>query len=215
MREALSLPFFERPTLQIARDLLGRTLWRRTEEGIVGGIIVETEAYISAIDPASHNYLKPRKRSMMMFGPPGYAYIYFTYGMYHCLNVVTESEGVSAAVLIRAIEPTYGLDLIVQRRPKVTDLRDLARGPGRVCLAFALTTENNGTLLQSESLWLSETPDRPEITDTQVLMSPRIGISQGIDRLWRYFLIDNPFVSGKRRLDVDGVQQYTRSEEVR
>src|SRR5579884_1457925 len=128
--------YYDQPTLAIARDLLGKTLWRRTEEGVVGGIIVETEAYITAIDPASHNHARPMKRAAAMFGPPGRAYVYFTYGMYHCLNVVTEPEGQSAAVLLRAIQPIFGLELMARRRGATGSaiaVRDLARGPGRLC----------------------------------------------------------------------------------
>ncbi len=103
-----SLPaaYYHAPTLDLARDLLGKTLWRQTLGGVVAGIIVETEAYILAIDPASHNHRKPSPRSRTMFGLPGHAYVYLTYGMHHCLNVVTEPEGVSAAILVRALMPT-------------------------------------------------------------------------------------------------------------
>jgi DNA-3-methyladenine glycosylase len=201
----LPIEFYARPTLVVAADLLGKTIWRRTSDGITGGVIVETEAYISAIDPASHNYRKPSKRSLVMFGPFGHAYIYFTYGMYYCLNVVTEPEGISAAVLIRALEPIYGLDLMAQRCPPNRAVRDLARGPGRLCQALALTIADNDTLLTGDDLWLSETPElyRKQWT---IATSPRIGISQGRELFWRFYFEDHPAVSGPR------VVRYPESE---
>jgi DNA-3-methyladenine glycosylase len=190
--------FYDQPTLAIARDLLGKTLWRRTEEGVVGGIIVETEAYVTAIDPASHNHRRPTKRAAAMYGPPGRAYIYFTYGMYHCLNVVTEPDGQSAAVLLRAIQPTFGLDLMARRRGATSDSRDLARGPGRLCQAFALTLADNRTDFIGETLWISALPDQPSLPNTSIVASPRIGISQGVDLPWRFYIADNASVSGPR-----------------
>ncbi len=187
--------YYEQPTLDIARDLLGKMLWRADSDGIVGGIITETEGYISAIDPASHNYRKSSKRSMTMFGPPGHAYVYLTYGMHHCLNVVTEPAGESAAVLIRAVAPTVGREQMAVRCPRCLP-RDLARGPGRLCQAFGLTTAQNGLDLTGDILWLSETPDAEPLDPARIATSPRIGITQGIDLPWRFFIRDHPAVSG-------------------
>lgn len=191
----LAHAYYEQPTLDLARDLLGKTLWRADTVGVVGGIIVETEAYISAIDPASHNYRKPSKRSMTMFGPPGHAYIYLTYGMHHCLNVVTEPAGASAAVLIRAVGPTAGRDLMAARCPRCPT-RDLAKGPGRLCAAFDLTIAQNGIDLTGDVLWISESPDSDPLDPGQIATSARIGITQGIDLPWRFFIRDHPAVSG-------------------
>ncbi len=192
--------YYTQPTLELARDLLGKMLWRGTVAGTLGGMIVETEAYISAIDPASHNYRRPSPRAATMFGPPGHAYIYLTYGMYHCLNVVCEPEGQSAAVLIRAISPWHGIDQMQALAPKIQRVSDLARGPGRLCRALALSREQNGADLTGEVLWLSdplELATREDRADNyQIATSPRIGISQGTDLLWRFYLKGHPAVSG-------------------
>jgi DNA-3-methyladenine glycosylase len=172
------------------------TLLRATPEGVSGGIIVEVEGYLSAIDPAAHGYLRPTPRTRIMYGPPGFAYIYFSYGMHCCLNISTEPAGVGAAVLIRAIQPTIGLDLIRQRRGEALPLRDLARGPGRVCAALGLSLTENGIPLTSETLWLDDEPRLPG--DAVIATSTRIGISVGTDLPWRWYLMDSPFVSGTR-----------------
>jgi DNA-3-methyladenine glycosylase len=188
--------FYARPTLDVARDLVGKTLCRQTAAGLTAGIIVETEAYIAAIDPAAHGYKGKTPRNAAMFGPPGHAYIYVSYGMHHCLNVVTEGEGVAAAVLLRALEPTVGLDLMRTRRgPRIGD-RDLARGPGRLCAALALTLAENGADLCGDALWIAETPGFP--TDVSIVRTPRIGINQAADWLWRFAVAGSPWVSGRK-----------------
>ena len=131
-----------------------------------------------------------------MYGPPGFAYIYFSYGMHWMLNISTEPEGSGAAVLIRAIEPTVGLDLIRQRRGDALPLRDLARGPGRVCAALGLSGAENGLPFTGEALWLDDQPGLAP--DAQIATSTRIGISVGTDLPWRWYLAGNPYVSGKR-----------------
>jgi len=193
----LKLPqvFYARPTLEIARDLIGKTLYRQTQGGVTAGIIVETEAYVAAIDPAAHGYRGKTPRNAVMFGPPGRAYVYFTYGMHSCLNVVTEEDGMAAAVLLRALEPTVGLPLMRARRGERIADRDLARGPGRLCAAMALTFADNGMDLLGDALWLTETPDFPP--DAQVVATPRIGISQAADWPWRFVLAGSRWVSGR------------------
>lgn len=188
--------FYARPTLEVARDLIGKTLYRRTAEGITAGIIVETEAYVAAIDPAAHGYRGKTPRNAVMFGPPGHTYVYFTYGMHYCLNVVTEGEGVAAAVLLRALEPSVGITLMRSRRgERITD-RDLARGPGRLCAAMALTVAENGLDLCGDTLSIAETPDFP--MDAPVIATPRIGITQAADWPWRFVVADSPWVSGRK-----------------
>ena len=198
IRETPPLPraFYAQPTLEVARALIGQTLYRQTPDGLTGGIIVETEAYIAAIDPAAHGFSGKTPRNAAMFGPPGHAYIYVSYGMHFCLNVVTEGEGVAAAVLLRALEPTVGLELMRLRRgPRISD-RDLARGPGRLCAALALTLAENGADLSGAALWIAETPGFP--SDAPIVATPRIGITQAADWPWRFALAGSPWVSGRK-----------------
>ncbi|HEU5347376.1 MAG TPA: DNA-3-methyladenine glycosylase [Ktedonobacterales bacterium] len=188
--------FYARPTVDVARDLIGKTLYRQTSEGVTAGIIVETEAYVAAIDPAAHGYRGKTPRNAAMFGPPGHAYVYFTYGMHYCLNVVTEAEDVAAAVLLRALEPTMGLSLMRCRRGERIADRDLARGPGRLCAAMALTIAENGEDLCGDTLWLSETPGFQP--NAPVVATARIGITQAADWPWRFVLAGSPWVSGRK-----------------
>jgi DNA-3-methyladenine glycosylase len=188
--------FYACPTLDVARALIGKTLLRRTADGLAGGVIVETEAYISAVDPAAHAYRGKTPRNASMFAAPGTAYVYRSYGIHYCLNVVTEAEGVAAAVLIRAIRPTVGLGLMRRRRgPGISD-RDLARGPGRLCQALALTTADDGDDLLGAALWIAETPDASPLP---IATTPRIGITQAADWPWRFV------VAGERHVSARGV----------
>ena len=186
--------FYDRPTLDVARDLIGKTLLRRTVDGLAGGVIVETEAYVAAIDPAAHAYRGKTPRNASMFAAPGAAYIYRSYGIHYCLNVVTEAEGQAAAVLLRAIRPTIGLDLMRARRgPGIRD-RDLARGPGRLCQALALTTAEDGVDLLGDALTITETPDAERLA---VAATPRVGITRAADWMWRFVAAGDPYVSAR------------------
>jgi DNA-3-methyladenine glycosylase len=188
--------FYARSTLEVARALIGKLLWRQTAEGRAGGIIVETEAYVSAEDAAAHGHGGVTARSATMYGPPGHAYVYFTYGMHFCLNCVTETEGVGAAVLLRALQPVAGIELMrSRRRPAVSD-RDLLRGPARLCQGLALTRTDDGLDLTGNALWLADNPDWRD--DALIASSPRIGISRAIDLPWRFYLPGSPWVSGGR-----------------
>jgi DNA-3-methyladenine glycosylase len=192
----LPLPhaFYDRASVELARDLLGRTLWRRTEAGLTAGIIVETEAYDGANDPASHAWRGQTRRNAVMFGPPGYAYVYFTYGMHYCINAVTGPVGQASAVLLRAIQPIVGLDIMRERRGTTISDRDLARGPGRLCQALGITTADDGTDLAGNALWISETADAPDLI---IVATPRIGITRAAKRPWRFVVSDNQYVSGR------------------
>lgn len=190
----LDQAFYEQPTLELARALLGKTLLHASTAGLSGGVIVEVEAYICAIDPAAHGYLKMTPRTRIMYGPPGHAYIYFNYGMHWMLNVSTEPDGTGGAVLLRAIQPTVGLDLIRLRRGEAMPLRDLARGPGRICAALGLGRAENGLPFTGGKLWLEDEPALP--SDAVIATSGRIGITKATELPWRFYLAGNPYVSG-------------------
>ncbi|HEY8325046.1 MAG: DNA-3-methyladenine glycosylase [Ktedonobacterales bacterium] len=187
--------FYDRPTLEVARELIGKTLLRRTGEGVAGGLIVETEAYVSAIDPSAHGFRGQTPRNRSMFGEPGHAYVYRSYGIHFCLNVVTEGEGVAAAVLIRAIRPLVGVELMRARRGERIAERDLARGPGRLCQALALTLADDGADLLGPSLWLAETPAMEAALP--IAATPRVGIAQAAEWPWRFVVAGDPFVSAR------------------
>lgn len=198
--------FFRRPTLDVARGLLGRLLVHRVAGGLVGGWIVEVEAYVGEDDPACHAAAGRTDRNAVMYGPPAHAYVYFTYGMHHCVNVVTGRVGAPEAVLIRAIEPAFGLARMRRRRGAHIGDRDLARGPGRLCQALGIDRRLNGAPLvgldpgRGEGLHLARGRKAPRILG----VSARIGIRVGTDRPWRFFDAESPWVStpsaARRRL---------------
>ncbi len=182
--------FYQRPTLEIAPDLLGRYLI--VEEGgkLVGGRIVEVEAYIGEDDPACHAHLGRTRRNEVMYGPPGRAYVYFTYGNHWMLNVVTEREGFPAAVLIRALEPSFDQELIRSRR-NVKSERDLTNGPGKLTAALGINGHDNGADLRTSRLLISREVEAPK----EVGKSGRVGVSAGSDLPWRFFDSASPCVS--------------------
>ena len=197
--------FYARPTLVVARDLLGCRLAHETADGVAAGLIVEVEAYIGEDDPACHAAVGPTPRNAPLYGPPGLAYVYFNYGMHWLVNAVTEVEGFPAAVLIRALEPTEGLALMRRRRAPRGAGPDVAfegadgalcRGPGNLTRALGITGEQNRGVLSDGSLRIERTERRP--LDAAVRWGPRIGIRVGTDRLWRAFIAHHPSVSGTR-----------------
>ena len=180
----LKRDFFARSVHEVAPDLIGVTL---LVDG-VGGRIVEVEAYDQE-DPASHAYRGQTERNAAMFGPPGHAYVYRSYGIHWCLNLVCREEGVPEAVLIRALEPTVGLDL--QRGRRLTeDVRDLCSGPGKLCQALAITREHDGLALDVPPFKLVERDKVPEI-----VTGPRIGITRAQELNWRYMSAGSPYLS--------------------
>src|ERR1700690_1492486 len=194
----LDRAFYARDPRRVARELLGKVLVRQTPP--LTARIVEVEAYLGEKDPASHSFAGKTARNAVLFGPPGYAYIYFIYGNYYCLNVSCEPDGRAGGVLFRAVEPLTGIAEMSQARnieihsPK--DLPKLTSGPGRLSQAFGITrTRDNGADLTSRtsSLWIAEDGYRPRGIRT----SPRIGITKAADKPLRYFLDGNPFVSGR------------------
>lgn len=191
----LDRPFFQQPTVALARRLLGCRLVHDLGSNIVAGIIVETEAYLCKDDPACHASKGETKRNRTMFGPPGYLYVYSIHNRY-CMNIVSEKSGYGAAVLIRAVEPIQGVEFMSTLRP-VSKPRDLTNGPGKLCQAFGIDIGLDGEdLVRSQRVWLES---NVEIADFEIRASPRIGISQAKDLPYRYFVDGNPFVSGRER----------------
>lgn len=185
--------FFLREPLTVASELLGATLTTESPEGRCSGIIVEAEAYGSA-DPASHSFRGLSKRNSAMFSNGGYCYVYLVYGMYYCVNVVTEKQGVGSAVLIRAVVPQQGIELM-QRRRGLENIYKLCSGPAKVCQAFGIDLKwNNHDLLASTEIFLTPTESAKK---AQIVFSERIGISRAVDKKWRVSIADSKFLSRK------------------
>jgi DNA-3-methyladenine glycosylase len=180
--------FYERPAVEVARALLGKVL----VHGPAAGIIVETEAYLGGEDLAAHSARGVTERTRVIFGPPGHAYVYFIYGMYECLNLVCEPEGQPGCVLIRALEPAGGIDLMQRRRPAAKKPEALASGPGKLTLAMGITRAQNGVDVTRGNLVVREPYDPREV---EVAVSKRIGITKSADLPLRFFVRGNRFVS--------------------
>jgi DNA-3-methyladenine glycosylase len=192
----LARDFYSRDPITVARELLGRILIRQCDEGLASGRIVEAEAYLSSRDPACHAYRGRNRKNATMFGPPGHAYVYMIHARW-CLNAVTEPEGTPSAILIRAIEPLDGIDLM-QGRCRTDILRDVARGPARLCEALAIDrTSNHCDLTTGRDLWIAENPAQSG-TPLRTIRSARIGVTSAHRRLLRFYLADNDFVSSRR-----------------
>ncbi len=192
--QTLSIDFYDRNPIIVARDLLGMLLVRRTREGVCVGRIVETEAYLPADDPASHAYRGRNRKNGTMFGPPGHLYVFPIHAR-HCLNAVTEGRNGASAVLIRAAEPVDGIHLMQRRRGNV-QLLDLTRGPARLCEAFGVNRQLDGwNLVQGTRIWIAE--GEPVRTNQLVGVSSRIGVTSAKEHELRFFLRGNPFVSGR------------------
>jgi DNA-3-methyladenine glycosylase len=187
----LSRKFYSRNTKIVAKDLLGKILVHKTKEGTCKGKIVETESYFGKNDPASHAHCKITKRNIIMYQKPGVAYVYFTYGNHWLLNVVTEKIGIPGAVLIRALEPLEGVE-IMKKRKKLNDIRNLTNGPGKLTKAFGIDKRHNGLDLTKSSLFIENSNEKPKIVNTT-----RIGISKGKEKLLRFYIKNNDFVSRK------------------
>ena len=203
MGRARPLPrsFYDRPTLEVARDLLGKVLVHRRDRVVTSGAIVEVEAYIGESDPACHAAPGPTRRNQPLYGPPGFAYVYLNYGI-HCLfNVVTEPAQQPAAVLVRALEPLDGIEAMRDRRcrkmkgrrasPATLADADLCRGPGNLTMAMDIDLADNRVDLTGERLFIEDRGMRPR----RIAWSPRIGIRVGTDRHWRASIDGHPSVS--------------------
>jgi DNA-3-methyladenine glycosylase len=198
---ALPRSFYDRDPRDVSRDLLGKILVRRERKKLLAGRIVEVEAYLGEDDPAAHSAAGRTARNAVLFGPPGYAYVYFIYGNHYCLNVSCLPDGIAGGILFRALEPIKGIEEMARAREisvdKPSDLRKLTTGPGRLAEAFGITRErdNEKDLTDASSdLFVAEDGYSPD----RILITPRIGISKAAKRPLRYIIAKNPFVSGPR-----------------
>jgi DNA-3-methyladenine glycosylase len=184
--------FYDREADLVARDLLGAVLEHRTKEGRTAGRIVEVEAYMGPHDPACHAAAGLTQRTRPLFGPPGSTYAYFIYGNHWCVNAVTREAGYGAAVLIRAIEPLVGIELMRRRRPAARDDRDLTNGPGKLCAALGIDARLNGAPLERGALRVLR---GRRVSDADIRVSPRVGITKAVDDMLRFFVAENEYVS--------------------
>ncbi|MFZ0707454.1 MAG: DNA-3-methyladenine glycosylase [Candidatus Korobacteraceae bacterium] len=206
LRSAVVLPreFYNRDPVTVARELLGKLLIRREGRKLLAGRIVEDEAYLGASDPAAHAYSGRTPRNAVLFGPPGYAYVYFIYGNHYCLNVSCMPEGYGEGVLFRAMEPVAGIEDMAEARglellppARASQLRLISSGPGRMAEAMDITRErDNGKDLTScrSDLYFADDGYRPE----KIVTTPRIGITKAVDEPLRFVVAGNLYVSGKR-----------------
>ncbi len=186
-REALGTDFYNRDPRQVAVDMLGCILVHETPDGIASGVIVETEAYLCTDDPACHAYRYPEMRNRTIFGKPGLAYVYLSYGIHRLVNANCEEEGKGSAVLIRALNPLEGLDLMAERRGK----RDLCTGPGKLTQALGIELSQDGHNLTRDPL----TVCWAEPPEGEIISTTRIGISRGIELPYRYLISNDANVS--------------------
>jgi len=187
IKNVLPREFYRRDTLEVARDLLGKALVKFKGPEMVGGTILETEAYYGQDDPASHAYGGKTPRSEIMFGKPGIAYIYMCYGMYYLLNVVTENEGKPGAVLIRAIKPLWGIDIMKKRRNANPESR-LTDGPGKLTIALGIDKQDNGVDIVTGENGLHISDYKKGDSSLNIAVTGRIGIKKGKDRMLRFLV---------------------------
>jgi DNA-3-methyladenine glycosylase len=197
--------FYARPTLDVARDLIGKVLVHRGRHALTSGVIVEVEAYIGESDPACHAAPGPTRRNQPLYGPPGHAYVYLNYGIHCLMNVVTESTGSPAGILIRALEALEGVACMRRRRLRAMKGRRaqassalavhrLCRGPGNVTMAMGITLKENRLDLLGDQLFIED----QGVQTGPIAWGPRIGIRVGVDRPWRAWVAGNPAVSAAR-----------------
>lgn len=197
MKSKLSPSFYLRPTITVAKDLLGKRIMKRSGRMILSGIIVETEAYRHH-DPACHAFRGMTERNKVMFNQGGFLYVYFTYGMHYCANVVTYKEGYGEAVLIRAVEPLEGIRAMMKNRGFSADdrkqLLNVTNGPAKFSRAFGLTTKHSGLDLCGDVVFIV---DADPMSRSHIVATTRIGIRTATEKKWRFYIKDNPWVSRK------------------
>lgn len=182
----LSREFYDRPTLEVARDIIGKGIVFNSPQGRFSARIVEVEAYIGKTDPACHAFGRRTSRCEPLYGNPGYSYVYMIYGMYYCFNFVTESKDEAAAVLLRAAEPEVGIELMRDNSPSLANSRPenrLLNGPGKFCRSFGINSQHNCLDLIEGEIYLEDRSGKVG----QIGVSERIGIAKGIDLPWRFF----------------------------
>lgn len=184
--------FYARPTVEVARSLLGTVLLHRTDEGLMAGVIVEVEAYLGQDDPAAHSSAGRTARTRVIFGDPGHAYVYKIYGLHHCLNVVAEPGGTPGCVLVRALEPVCGIDAMRSRRVAARRADQIASGPAKLTQAMGIGIESYGADLLGEPLSIRLPHKEPEV---KVRTTKRIGIRKAQELDLRFFIADNEHVS--------------------
>jgi DNA-3-methyladenine glycosylase len=187
LAQALPAAFYDRPVLDVARDLIGCVVW----SGQSAGVIVETEAYHHS-EPACHAFVGLTPRTRVLFGPAGIAYVYRSYGIHACLNAVSERDGVGAAALIRALEPLHGIELMQARRG-LERLESLCSGPGKLTQALGITLDHNGCDLAQGPVVISEPP--PSWREVLVSAGPRVGITKAAELPWRFCAVGSCFLS--------------------
>jgi DNA-3-methyladenine glycosylase len=195
----LNKNFYKRELLTVAIELLGKVLVKKDGNNILAGRIVEVEAYNGETDAAAHTFKGKTKRNEVMFNEGGLLYVYFTYGAHYCCNVVTGIEGKGTAVLIRAVEPSAGIEIMIQNRFKRDFLNDkeifnLTSGPGKVCSAFGINKNHLGLDLTGDKIYLVKSKLKKH---EQIGVSKRIGITRSVELQWRFFIKDNPYLSRK------------------
>jgi DNA-3-methyladenine glycosylase len=201
--------FYDRATLDVARDLLGKALVHNRRGAVTSGVIVEVEAYIGESDPACHASPGPTRRNEPLYGPAGYAYVYLNYGIHALVNIVTEPAGSPAAILIRALAPLEGVPTMRRRRGRAMKRRrsrssvgavptsELCRGPGNLTMAMGITLEDNRADLLGDRLFVEDVESDASIASGPVSWGPRIGIRVGTERPWRAWIVGHPAVSGR------------------
>lgn len=195
MSRKLPRSFYNRPTLEVARDLLGKHIVFDSPKGKLEAVLVEVEAYIGEDDPACHAAPGPTNRNLVMYGKPGVSYVYFIYGMHYCFNIVTERKGFPAAVLVRAAEPLERLEIMKQNSPR-SRVSSILSGPGKFCRGLGLTVAHSGVDLTGDMIYLCDAT-KPE---AEIVVTRRIGINKGIDSPYRFYLKGSNAVSGPPQL---------------
>jgi len=198
-KKKLKKNFYNRELINVARDLLGKILVKSCDDKIISGKIVELETYHGDFDQAAHSYGGITKRNKIMFEEGGYLYVYFTYGAHHCCNVVTGKKGQGTAVLIRAVEPVSGIDLMIKNRfgrnlKNDREIYNLTSGPGKLCKAFGIDRTHSGIDLTGKDIFIL---DNKKILKKETGVSTRIGITRSTDLPWRFFIKNNPYLSRK------------------